>query len=151
MDIFIQVSIGIIAIAFVILIFSIIQTINVLKSTLEELRLSIGQLRVDVSQITVDMKEAIHHTNAMTLDVRTKLNSLDTVFAAANDMGTAMRSITAPVKEAAAGLLPSNNKKRLRAVKAKREKPEADTNRIASAVIDGLLSSIRIWNKMRRT
>lgn len=151
MDTLIQVSIVVIAVSFVILIIAFIQTMKVLKAALNEIRLTIGQLRSDVSQITVDMKEAIHHTNAMTLDVRTKLSSLDIVFTAVNDIGQTVHSITGPVKEIASSLIPSSNRDKQPRVKRSIAKTSIDSNKLASAIVDGVMSSMRIWKKMKRT
>jgi len=148
MDTFIQVSIGVIAVAFVILIYSVVQTMKVLKAALDEMRLTIGQVRTDVSHITVEMKEAIRHTNAMTLDVRTKLNSLDVVFAAVNDIGQTIHSITGPVKEVAASILPAREKRNVSADAARRA--NIDRSRIAEAIADGVISSLRIWKKIKK-
>jgi len=145
MDTFIQVSIGVIAVAFVILMYSVIQTMKVLKGALDEMRLAINQVRTDVSHISVEMKEAIHHTNAMTLDVRTKLRSLDVVFTAVNDIGQTIQSVTGPVKEVAASLLPAREKRN-----AARSK-SIDKSLIAGAIADGIISSMRIWKKIKKT
>jgi uncharacterized protein YoxC len=57
MELIIQISIAVIAVAFVVLLFFLIQAVKTLTGTLEETRMTIGQLRTEVTQISVDVKE----------------------------------------------------------------------------------------------
>jgi uncharacterized protein YoxC len=148
MDLYIQISIIVITVAIVILMYFLIQTMKVLKAALEEVRLTVGELRSDVSQISVDVKEMIHNTNEMTLDVRTKLRSLDILFATVNDVGQAVHSFTTVMKESAASLVTT--------IKGKEQHEVYDSNPVhsqktktISAVTDGIMSSIRIWRKLK--
>ncbi|MFF2090228.1 DUF948 domain-containing protein [Paenibacillus sp. NPDC058174] len=150
MDLFIQICVAVIAVAFIILMYSVIQTMKVLKATLDELRLTVGQLRTDVSQITVDVKEMIHNTNAMTLDVRGKLSALDVVFTTVNDIGQALHSFTGVIKQSAASVVSSiKADDRPAALESGRERQDT-SHSLASAVIDGVSSSLRIWNKIKK-
>ncbi|MFX3634377.1 MAG: DUF948 domain-containing protein [Candidatus Pristimantibacillus sp.] len=149
MDLFIQISVVIIALAFVVLMYSIVQTMKVLKAAIDEIRLTVGQLRTDVSQITVDVKEAIHNTNAMTLDVRSKLSSLDVLFTTVNDIGQTIHTFTGAAKQSAASLVTSIKKDNRREVKQESSHKAAESG-MASAIIDGVISSLRIWRKIKK-
>ncbi|WP_336787847.1 DUF948 domain-containing protein [Paenibacillus sp. MMO-177] len=149
MDIFIQIVIAVITVAFVILMFFLIQTIKALTATLNEVRNTVGELRTDVSQISGDVKEMIHNTNEMTFDVRTKLRSLDVVFATVHDIGQTLHSFTGVMKETAAGLVTTVKNK------AKREVYDSGTARPSSgkltgAIADGIISTLRIWRKLKQ-
>ncbi|WP_042162661.1 DUF948 domain-containing protein [Paenibacillus gorillae] len=153
MDLFIQICVAVIAVAFIILMYSVIQTMKVLKATLDEVRMTVGQLRTDVSQITVDVKEMIHNTNAMTLDVRGKLSALDVVFTTVNDIGQALHSFTGVVKQSAASVVSSikaEDRPAAPAVLESSRDRQDSSHHIASAVIDGVSSSLRIWNKIKK-
>jgi len=141
MDLLMQISIAVIAIAFLVLLYSLIQTLKVLRGTLDEMKQTIGSLRTEVTQISVEVKEAIHNTNAMTLDVRTKLSSLDVLFASVNDLGHALRSFTGAAKESAASVVAS--------IKGESKKPAGEPSLI-STIYDGAISTIRIWNKVKK-
>jgi len=144
MDYLIQTGIIVIAIAGIILMYAIVQTLKVLKGAIEELRLMIGQVRTDVSHISEDMKEAIHNTNAMTLDVREKLSSLNVIFSIVNDVGQAVHSFTDVAKHSAS---------QLAATMEDSHRPSSQeshsTAKVSSAVIDGIISALRIWKKLR--
>lgn len=142
MDMLLQISIAVIAIAFLVLLYSLIQTLKTLRGTLEEMRLTVGSLRTEVTQISVEVKEAVHNTNAMTLDVRSKLSSLDVLFASVNDLGHALHSFTGAAKESAASVVASIKGE------GKKAKPAGEPGLI-STVYDGVISTIRVWNKVK--
>ena len=167
MELLIQIGIVIVAIAFIILMYSIVQTMKVLKSAIEEMRLMIGEVRSDVSRISDDMKETIHNTNEMTVDIRHKLSSLNIVFAAVNDIGQAIQSFTGIAKSSAAQLAAAVEQKQNqrqhqnrqnnqnssldRQNHAKNDRQEEDMQpHISSVIIDGVISSLRIWKKIKR-
>jgi len=143
MDLLIQGGIIVIAIAFIILLYSIIQTMKVLKAAIEEMRLMIGQVRTDVSHISDDMKEAIHNTNAMTLDVRKKLSSLDILFTTVNEIGQTLHAFTGVAKDSAAEVATTMQN-------TTGSKPQKKSNHITSAIIDGVISTLRIVKKVKR-
>ncbi|MGG1636931.1 hypothetical protein BK120_18845 [Paenibacillus sp. FSL A5-0031] len=142
MDLLMQISIAVIAIAFLVLLYSLIQTLKVLRGALDEMRQTVGSLRTEVTQISVEVKEAIHNTNAMTLDVRTKLSSLDVLFASVNDLGHALHSFTGAAKESAASVVAS--------IKGEGKKKPASEPSLISTIYDGAISTIRIWNKVKK-
>ncbi|CAM4323462.1 DUF948 domain-containing protein [Paenibacillus alkaliterrae] len=141
MDSILQISVAVIAVAFVVLMYFLVQTLKTLTGALEETKKTIGQLREEVSQISVDVKEAVHHTNAMTMDVRSKLRSLDMIFTSVNDIGHAIHAFTGAARESAASLTA--------ALKKERQKPLREPMML-STLYDGIISSIRIWNKVKK-
>ncbi|MGO4547904.1 DUF948 domain-containing protein [Paenibacillus sp. 2TAB23] len=141
MDLLMQISIAVIAVAFLVLLYSLIQTLKVLRGALDEMRQTVGSLRTEVTQISVEVKEAIHNTNAMTLDVRTKLSSLDILFASVNDLGHALHSFTGAAKESAASVVAT--------IKGHGKKPAGEPSMISS-LYDGVISTIRVWNKVKK-
>lgn len=145
MDIVIQISVAVIAIAFVVLLYFLVQAVKTLTGTLEETRKTIGQLRAEVTQISVDVKEAVHNTNAMTQDVRSKLKSLDVIFTSVNDIGHAIHAFTGAAKESAASITARLRKDRRVPAPAAVKEPG-----VLSVIYDGIISSVRIWNKVKK-
>lgn len=153
MDLIIQIGIVVIAIAFIILMYAVIQTLKVLRAAIEELRLMIGQVREDVSHISDDMKEAIHNTNAMTQDMRSKLSALNIVFTTINDIGQALHSFTGIAKQSAASIAANIKKDSSEtATRIQKKKVRATTTRdgLTTSLIDGLASTLRIWKKIKQ-
>ncbi len=141
MELLMQISMAVIAIAFLVLLYSIIQTLKILRGALAEMQQTLSSLRTEVTQISVEVKEAVHHTNAMTLDVRTKLSSLDVLFASVNDLGHALHSFTGAAKESAASVVAT--------IKGGKKKPAGEPG-VLSTIYDGVISTIRIWNKVKK-
>ena len=150
MDLIIQVGIIVIAIAFIVLMYSIIQTIKVLKAAIEEMRLMLGQVREDVSHISGDMKEAIQNTNAMTLDVRKKLSSLNILFTTVNDIGQTLHTFTGIAKKSATKVATSMHSSSPAASVSTNGKQQKKNDHVTSAIIDGLISTLRIVKKIKQ-
>ena len=149
MDLLMQIGILVIAIAFIILMYSIIQTMKVLKSAIEEMRLTIGEVRSDVSRISDDMKETIQHTNEMAIDIKHKLSSLNIVFTAVNDIGQAVQTFTSIAKTSAAQLAAAIERKP--APTKRSSEPNIDKQQpVSNMVIDGIISGLQLWKKMKR-
>lgn len=142
MDIVIQISVAVIAIAFLVLLYSLVKTLKTVRGTLEETRQTIGQLRTEVSQISVDVKQAIHNTNAMTQDVRTKLSSLNVLFASVNDIGHAIQSFTGVARESAASIAST--------IKRESSIPVKEPSSKLSSIYNTILSTAVFWNKIKK-
>ncbi|MFD0716030.1 DUF948 domain-containing protein [Paenibacillus sp. GCM10027626] len=150
MDLFIQAGMIVIAIAVFILMYAIWQTMKVLRAAIEEMRLMIGQVRTDISTISEDMKEAIHNTNAMTMDIRKKLNSLNVVFTVVNDIGQAVHAFTDAAKHSAKQLAASMEQKHRQSAHSEDDQAVKPKDGISVAIIDAVISSLRIWKKINR-
>ncbi|MFD2115620.1 DUF948 domain-containing protein [Paenibacillus yanchengensis] len=141
MELFMQIGIVIIAIGSIILIYSIVQTMKVLRAAIEEMQLMIGQVRVDVSHISDDIKKAVHNTNEMTIDVKSKLSSLDSVFDAANDIGQTVQAFTGIAKQSATQLAVT--------IEEQQHPVKQSEKQLTSAIVDGVMSTLRIWKKVK--
>ncbi|MFC5404735.1 DUF948 domain-containing protein [Cohnella soli] len=130
MELTIQISAAVIAIAVIVLLCFLVWTFRTLTETLKETKQTIVQIRTEVTQMSMDVKEAVHNTNLITRDVRLKLSSLDGLFNSFNDIGNVLQSFTGAAKECAAS--------------------SAKESGILVSIYDGILSAIRIWNKVKK-
>ncbi|MNZ83337.1 hypothetical protein D3C78_1020600 [compost metagenome] len=137
MDSILQISIGVITIALLVTLYFVIRALVSLTKTIEETKYAVGQLRTEMTSISADVKEAVHNTNVMTMDVRSKLHSLDVLFASVNDIGHAIQSFTGAARESAASIV------------ATLKSDERKEPGVAGAVCDGILSGIRLWQKVK--
>jgi uncharacterized protein YoxC len=94
-----QISVGIIAIAFVALVIYLIQTLKSLNTTLMVTQQTVNQLTEKVSQIGAEVTDVIHSTNLVTQDVRRKMNSLDFLFNSVSDVGQIVNVFTSTAKK----------------------------------------------------
>ncbi|NOU73151.1 DUF948 domain-containing protein [Paenibacillus sp. LMG 31458] len=101
----VQISAIIAAVAFVFLVFYLIQTLKSLKNSLDEITLTMGQMKDEVTQISSEVQDVILNTNEMAIDVRVKLSKLNHLFSSVNDVGQVIHELTSSVKQSAASLI----------------------------------------------
>lgn len=101
----VQISAIIAAVAFVFLVFYLIQTLKSLKNSLDEITLTMGQMKDEVTQISSEVQDVILNTNEMAIDVRVKLSKLNHLFSSVNDIGQVIHELTSSVKQSATSLI----------------------------------------------
>lgn len=101
----VQISAIIAAVAFVFLVFHLIQTLKSLKNSLDEITLTMGQMKDEVTQISSEVQDVILNTNEMAIDVRVKLSKLNHLFSSVNDIGQVIHELTSSVKQSATSLI----------------------------------------------
>ncbi|MDF2647589.1 MAG: hypothetical protein K0Q73_3394 [Paenibacillus sp.] len=101
----VQISAIIAAVAFVFLVFYLIQTLKSLKNSLDEITLTMGQMKDEVTQISSEVQDVILNTNEMAIDVRVKLSKLNHLFSSVNDVGQVIHELTSSVKQSATSLI----------------------------------------------
>ncbi|MGO4270908.1 DUF948 domain-containing protein [Paenibacillus sp. TAF58] len=101
----VQISAIIAAVAFVFLVFYLIQTLKSLKISLDEITLTMGQMKNEVTQISSEVQDVILNTNEMAIDVRVKLSKLNHLFSSVNDVGQLIHELTSSVKQSATSLI----------------------------------------------
>lgn len=101
----VQISAIIAAVAFVFLVFFLIQTLKSLKNSLDEITLTMGQMKNEVTQISSEVQDVILNTNEMAIDVRVKLSKLNHLFSSVHDVGQVIHELTSSVKQSATSLV----------------------------------------------
>lgn len=101
----VQMSAIIAAVAFVFLVFYLIQTLKSLKNSLDQITLTMGQMQNEVTQISSEIQDVILNTNEMAIDVRGKLSKLNHLFSTAQDVGQVIHELTLSVKQSATSLV----------------------------------------------
>ena len=101
----VQISAIIAAVAFVFLVFYLIQTLKSLKNSLDEITLTMGQMKDEVTQISSEVQDVILNTNEMAIDMRVKLSKLNHLFSSVNDVGQVIHELTSSVKQSATSLI----------------------------------------------
>lgn len=88
MQIILYLSVALIAVAFAILVFYIIQTLKSVKVTLDTVSKTIDDLEEQVEGITKETTELLQKTNLLADDIQQKSESLNSVVASAKNIGT---------------------------------------------------------------
>ncbi|UOK58885.1 DUF948 domain-containing protein [Bacillus sp. OVS6] len=71
--------------------------------TLEETNETLVEVRKAVHDLTGEAEDLIHSANQITVDVKSKMKSVEPLLESAQDMGEVIHSVTNTVKQAATG------------------------------------------------
>jgi uncharacterized protein YoxC len=137
-----QISVCVVAVAFVILVFYLIQTLKSLKHSLDEITSTMGQMKNEVTEISSDVKDVILNTNEVAIDMRMKLSTLNHLFGTVQDVGQVLHELSSSVKQSATSLIAS----------VKPTEPSAKTSSLSGklkAILQGATMTLEIWDKIK--
>ncbi|MCA1064382.1 DUF948 domain-containing protein (plasmid) [Rossellomorea sp. AcN35-11] len=97
MEVFLYASVSIIALAFVVLVYHVIQTLNSLQRTLKSAATTMDSLEVQMRGVTRETEELFKKTNVLVDDFSEKASKLDNLFEAAKDLGGSVSEINESV------------------------------------------------------
>ncbi|MZQ82520.1 DUF948 domain-containing protein [Paenibacillus sp. 5J-6] len=130
------------AIAFVFLVFYLIQTLKSLKISLDQITLTMGQMKDEVTQISSEVQDVILNTNEMAIDVRSKLAKLNHLFSSVNDVGQVVHELTSSMKQSATGFIDAVKQTRL-------PKDTPTLSRRWQTILQGAAVSVELWKKFK--
>lgn len=130
------------AIAFVFLVFYLIQTLKSLKISLDQITLTMGQMKDEVTQISSEVQDVILNTNEMAIDVRSKLAKLNHLFSSVNDVGQVVHELTSSMKQSATGFIDAVKQTRL-------PKDTPTLSRRWQTILQGAAVSVEMWKKFK--
>ncbi|MCR8636896.1 DUF948 domain-containing protein [Paenibacillus radicis (ex Xue et al. 2023)] len=96
----VQISVAVIAVAFVVLVAFLIVTLRSMTALLAQTHTTMQNLQVEVKGLAKEASDVLRHTNAVTEDVLNKLHSLEPTFDSMKQVGEAVEEITSTVKHA---------------------------------------------------
>ena len=131
-----------VAIAFVILTFFLIRTLQSVRSSLDEVTQTLGQMKIEVREIGDEVKAVVGNANEMAVDLRTKLTKLDHLFSSVNDVGQVVHELTTTVRQSATGFFASFKQPKRGAAPAHRTEKW-------QAVLEGALAAADVWLRMK--
>lgn len=143
----IDISIGLIAIAFVVLVIYLIVFINSLKITLNEVDKTVASVRIHLDEMSNQAKKTVEHTNQISFDLKRKMESLNPLFNTFSNVGEVLESKTTYLKKEAL----ASQKERLSELEnheAEKEVRSHDEIKVAD-ILELAGIGIRLWNKIR--
>jgi len=102
-----EIAVMIVALAFAVLVYFIIDTLKSLKSSLDEVKYTMVEVKQEITTISSEVKGVVNTTNQVAADVNAKLHSLNILFDSVNDVGQVIKQATSAVKHTAAGVMTS--------------------------------------------
>ncbi|WP_419879104.1 DUF948 domain-containing protein [Brevibacillus centrosporus] len=137
-----EISALLIAVAFVILTFYLIRTLQAVKNSLDEVTNTLVQMKIEVREIGDEVKEVVEKANEMAVDLRTKLTMLDHLFNSANDVGQIVHELTSSIKESATSLIASMTS-------FKNSKKIAQPPGRWHSLFEGVIAAVELWQKVK--
>ncbi|CAH1206244.1 hypothetical protein PAECIP111891_02846 [Paenibacillus allorhizoplanae] len=137
-----QISVCVVAIAFVFLVFYLIQTLKSLKHSLDEITSTMGQMKNEVTEISSDVKDVILNTNEVAIDMRMKLSTLNHLFGTVQDVGQVLHELSSSVKQSASSLIASVKPTEVSA-------KTSPLNGKLKAILQGATMTLEIWDKIK--
>lgn len=141
MDMIWQISVGVVALAFVVLVIFLVRTLATLQKSLTEINHTLTEVREDLNGVSTEVKGLIRNTNQITLDVRTKMKSLDSVFETVDNVGATLEVVTSTVRNASTRYLTGVNQNM--------NKVEQTGDKKAYKIINTVSSIYDIWQRIK--
>ncbi|MHA7966416.1 DUF948 domain-containing protein [Paenibacillus sp. CAU 1782] len=155
MEIVIGICASVLTVVLVLVLLMVLKTLRQANVAIDEAKRTMSELREEVLQVSQDARSVIHHTNAVTIDIREKMKELDSLFGSAREIGHATFALTSAVRQTASGMAAKIKSTGVTAAAAVSPAPKpAAQNRkeeaTVAAIADGVASAIRIWTKLRQ-
>lgn len=155
MEIVIGVCASVLTVVLVLVLLAVLKTLRQATVAIDEAKRTMSELRVEVLQVSQEARSVIHHTDAVTKDIRDKMKELDALFGSVREIGHATYALTSAVRQTAAGVAAKVKNAGIAASAAiSPPVPQPAENRkeqaTVAAIADGVASAIRIWTKLRQ-
>jgi uncharacterized protein YoxC len=101
---YIEISLVIIAVAFVFLVFFIAKTLKSVRGSLDQLNKTMVHMEQQLDEISKESTELLRNTNEITLDLKNKSQSLEGLFHSVENAGQAVQQVTSSFKQVSSTL-----------------------------------------------
>lgn len=95
----IELSVALVAIAFAILVFFLIKTLQSAKASLDKVSQTLVEVQKTMDELTYEVKTTVRHANEITADVQHKMQKIDPVIDSVKNLGDVMNELTLTVKQ----------------------------------------------------
>ncbi|GGK12093.1 UPF0478 protein YtxG [Caldalkalibacillus thermarum] len=103
----IEISVALIAVAFVVLVIYIVKTLLTVQQSLQELSENMATIEKRVDELSRETTALIRRTNQLTEDIYNKSQSLNQLFKSAEEIGQATRQVSSSMKEISSTIMDS--------------------------------------------
>lgn len=119
LDMIIELSVALVAIAFAVLVFFLIKTLKSAKDSLDKVSQTLQEVQKTMDELTYEVKTTVRHANEITADVQGKIQKIDPVIDSVKNLGDVMNELTLTVKEVSVTVIEKYRKSRELKEKAK--------------------------------
>lgn len=141
----IEISVAVIAFAFVILVIYLITMIKALNTTLGQVNQTLSETRKQMDELGGQALKVIEHTNQISYDVKKKIEAIDPVFNAVEDVGEILEHHTSSLKKE---YISSDEEESLFQFR-KKELPSKKLTTVAAILELGAIG-FELWQKLKK-
>ncbi len=145
----IDISVAVIAIAFVVLVLYFITLIKALRMTMGQVNQTLVETRKQLSEVGEQAQKAVEHTNQLSVDFKQKVAALTPIFNAVSHVGEILEHKSLTLKKEAFASMPEES--HLSSVESEEKKKISERGLITVAAILELASiGLRLWQKTKK-
>lgn len=115
----IELSVALVAIAFTVLVFFLIKTLQSAKASLDNVSQTLQEVQKTMDELTYEVKTTVRHANEITADVQNKMQKIDPVIDSVKNLGDVMNELTLTVKQVSVTVIEKYRKSHERREKGK--------------------------------
>ncbi|WP_150273488.1 DUF948 domain-containing protein [Paenibacillus tepidiphilus] len=140
----IELSVALVAIAFAVLVFFLIKTLQSAKVSLDKVSQTLQEVQKTVDELTYEVKTTVRHANDITADVQGKIQKIDPIVDSVKNLGDVMNELTLTVKQVSVTVIEKFRKSR--ELKEKADTVSINNNELTPAE-ERTLSSYKAVNE----
>lgn len=103
-DLIIQISVAVIAVAVVVLVYFLVQTLKSAKSSMEQVNITLAAVQKQLVETGKETNILLRNTQSITADVQQKLAATDKIFTSVSQIGDAVQEVSYSVKQVSASV-----------------------------------------------
>lgn len=119
MEMIIELSVALVAVAFAVLVFFLIKTLKSAKESLDKVSQTLQEVQKTIDELTYEVKTTVRHANDITADVQGKIQKIDPIVDSVKNLGDVMNELTLTVKQVSVTVIEKFRKSRELKDKAK--------------------------------
>jgi uncharacterized protein YoxC len=141
----IEVSVAVVAVAFIVLVIYLILMLNALRVTLGQVDQTVVEVRKQLDEIGGQAQKAVEHANQVSFDLKRKMESLNSIFNSFSNIGEILEHKTFALKKEA--LVSSHKENKLSDIDEQELRVREEIN--VTDILELVGIGIRLWQKLK--
>ncbi|MNW35475.1 hypothetical protein D3C74_124730 [compost metagenome] len=100
-----QISIALIAVAFVVLVIFLIKTLRAAEKSLHTTAQTLQDVQKTIDELSVEVKQVVRQANEITSDLQHKMDQVDPVLESVKNVGDVLNEVTLAAKQVSSSLI----------------------------------------------
>lgn len=124
-----QFSVAVIALAFVVLVFFVVRTLQAAEKSLNKTSQTLQEVQQTVDELSYELKQVVRQVNDISGDVKHKMNQIEPVMESVQNVGEVLSEVTLAAKQVSSAVVNRFQKS------SQKIKKQAATSPVASSVV----------------